>query len=213
MRPPFSFWSCPKRECAAPGGREKGAWARSGAVALRARRGSAYRCKRRFCLAFGHAMVFCDSPDCCPVAGVPTSSGVVIALTSSSFRCRWLVVDEGLSDGLMQQLLRPPRQRVAERNARKEKLVKCGFAPRLSLKPRRGNQLPSLHRIPPRPSKGHRKHAGTISRRPPCARRATAPERVQRFSLWTVQSRSRWRLCRLTDAACPLRVQPVSLLA
>ena len=26
MRPPFSFWSCPKRECAAPGGREKGAW-------------------------------------------------------------------------------------------------------------------------------------------------------------------------------------------
>ena len=23
MRPPFSFWSCPKRECAAPGGREK----------------------------------------------------------------------------------------------------------------------------------------------------------------------------------------------
>ena len=25
MRPPFSFWSCPKRECAAPGGREKGA--------------------------------------------------------------------------------------------------------------------------------------------------------------------------------------------
>ena len=23
--PPFSFWSCPKRECAAPGGREKGA--------------------------------------------------------------------------------------------------------------------------------------------------------------------------------------------
>ena len=27
MRPPFSFWSCPKRECAAPGGREKGACA------------------------------------------------------------------------------------------------------------------------------------------------------------------------------------------
>ena len=25
MRPPFSFWSCPKRECAAPGGREKSA--------------------------------------------------------------------------------------------------------------------------------------------------------------------------------------------
>ena len=25
VRPPFSFWSCPKRVCAAPGGREKGA--------------------------------------------------------------------------------------------------------------------------------------------------------------------------------------------
>ena len=28
---------------------------------------------------------------------------------------------------------------------------------------------------------------------------------------WTVQSRSRWRLCRLTDAAYPLRVRPVCL--
>ena len=30
VRPPFSFWSCPKRECAAPGGREKIALTRSG---------------------------------------------------------------------------------------------------------------------------------------------------------------------------------------
>ena len=91
--------------------------ARSGTVALRARRRSAYRCKRRFCLAFGHAMVFCEVDTVVPWRMVPTSSGVVIALASFSFRCRWLVVDEGLSDGLMQQLLRPPRQRVAERSA------------------------------------------------------------------------------------------------
>ena len=48
MRPLFSFWFYPKRERAAPGVREKGACARSGAAALRARRGSAYRCPRFF---------------------------------------------------------------------------------------------------------------------------------------------------------------------
>ena len=31
MRPPFSFWSRPKRECAAPGGREKALGALAGA--------------------------------------------------------------------------------------------------------------------------------------------------------------------------------------
>ena len=36
---------------------------------------------------------------------------------------------------------------------------------------------------------------------------------AKRFSLWTAQSRSRRRLRRLTDAAYPLRVRPVSLLA
>ena len=75
VRPPFSFWSCPKRECAAPGGREKGAWARSGAVALRARRGSAYRCKRRFELAFGHARLFCEVATAVPWRRVRRASG------------------------------------------------------------------------------------------------------------------------------------------
>ena len=75
MRPPFSFWSCPKRERAAPGVREKGALTRSGAVALRARRGSAYRCKRRFGPAFGHAWAFCGVDTAVPWRMVRLRSG------------------------------------------------------------------------------------------------------------------------------------------
>ena len=40
---------------------------------------------------------------------------------------RWLMK---ASARTTQQLLRPPGERVAKRNARKEKLVKCGFSPR-----------------------------------------------------------------------------------
>ena len=66
----------------------------------------------------------------------------------------------------MQQPLRPPEQRVAKRNARKEKLVKCVLATRCRRHPRRGNQLSSLCGTPPRPSDSPRKPAGTLSRRP-----------------------------------------------
>ena len=59
------------------------------------------------------------------------------------------------------------RQRVAQRNARKENLVKCVLAPRPKTHPRRGNPRSSLYRTPPRPLASPRKHAGTISRRPP----------------------------------------------
>ena len=59
------------------------------------------------------------------------------------------------------------RQRVAQRNARKEERVKCVLAPRFLSEPRRGSQCSSLHRTPPRPSGGHRKPAGTISRQLP----------------------------------------------
>ena len=75
--------------------------------------------------------------------------------------------------------LRPPGQRVAKRNAPKKRLIKYSFAPRPKAHPRRGNPRSSLYRTPPRPSGSHRRPAGTISRRPPSARRATAPERVQ----------------------------------
>ena len=79
MRPPFSFWSCPKRECAAPGGREKGA-KRAPVQWPSARRGSADRCLLRFCLAVGHAMLFCDSCSYRPVADGAEVVGVVVVL-------------------------------------------------------------------------------------------------------------------------------------
>ena len=58
MHPPFSFPSCGKENgpCTVqkkrPLGRAPVQWPS-------ARRGSAYRCKRRFGLAFGHAILFC----------------------------------------------------------------------------------------------------------------------------------------------------------
>ena len=58
--PPILFLAAQKRECAAPGGREKGAWRAPAPSCLRARRGSAYRCLLRFRLAFGHAIIFCE---------------------------------------------------------------------------------------------------------------------------------------------------------
>ena len=73
--PPILFLFLTKRECAAPGGREKIALTRSGAVALRARRGSAYRCKRRFGLAFGHATIFCEVGTAVPWRMVRRASG------------------------------------------------------------------------------------------------------------------------------------------
>ena len=68
---------------------------------------------------------------------------------------------------LLFSLPRRTRQRVAQRNARKENLVKCVLAPRPKTHPRRGNPPSSLYRTPPRPSGDPRKHAGTLSRRPP----------------------------------------------
>ena len=86
MRPPFSFWSCPKRECAAPGGREKGA-KRAPVQWPSARRGSADRCLLRFGLAFGHARVFCEVDTAVPWRMVPTSSGCKDAFDQLLFYC------------------------------------------------------------------------------------------------------------------------------
>ena len=87
--PPIFFSILWKRKRAVHGPKEKAAWARSGAVALRARRGSAYRCLLRFGLAFGHAIPFCEVDAAVPWRIVPRSSGVVVALNCFSFRCRW----------------------------------------------------------------------------------------------------------------------------
>ena len=96
-----------------------------------------------------------------------------------------LVVDEGFSIGQRNTFYDRPGQRVAKRNARKEKLVKCVLAPRRSghHPPRDGSiDLVEESSVP----EGKPKLAQAPIRRPPCARRATAPERAKRFSLWTV---------------------------
>ena len=73
--PPILFLVAPKRECAAPGGREKALVRAPAPSCLRARRGSAYRCKRRFGLAFGHAWVFREFAAAVPCRMMPTASG------------------------------------------------------------------------------------------------------------------------------------------
>ncbi len=83
--PPVFFSDLRKRKRAVHGPKEKAAWTRSGAVALRAQRGSAYRCLLRFGLAFGHAMLFCDSCCCRPVADGADLVGVVAAWSCFSF--------------------------------------------------------------------------------------------------------------------------------
>ena len=62
--PHFSF-GLAKRETGRARSKEK---KRFRAQRPAARRGSANRCKRRFCLAFGHATIFCEGRYCCPVA-------------------------------------------------------------------------------------------------------------------------------------------------
>ena len=172
MHPPFSFPSCGKENgpCTVQKKRPLGALRR---VRASARRGSADRCKRRFWPAFGHAMLFCDFCNCRPVADGADLVGVVVALPLFLFSLPLAVPRRNWCNGRMwasarkHKPLRPPGQRVAKRNARKEELVKCVLAPRPKTHPRRGNPPSSLYRTPPRPSGSHRRPAGTISRRPP----------------------------------------------
>ena len=80
-------------------------------------------------------------------------------------------------------LPRKTRQRVAERNARKEKLFKCDLAPRRPPHhpPRDGSiDLAEDSSVP----EGQPKSEQAPVRRPPCARRATAPERAWRLFLF-----------------------------
>ena len=86
--PPILFLVAPKRECAAPGGREKALW-RAPVQWPSARRGSADRCLLRFGLAFGHAMVFCEFAAAVPWRMVPNLSGWLSHCLCFSFRCRW----------------------------------------------------------------------------------------------------------------------------
>ena len=151
VRPPFSFWPCPKRECAAPGGREKGAWARSGAVALRAYGGRRIGASADFALpsgTLGSSAIFVTAV---PWRMVRRASGWSSHCLCVYFRCRWPVVDGSRGSGPMRasaptgmrkafcpvwyKPLQLPGQRVAKRNARKKELVKCVLAPRFSSAP------------------------------------------------------------------------------
>ena len=87
--PPILFLFLTKRECAAPGGREKIAFGRNFARACKvAVRGAAYRCLLRFCLAFGHARVFCDFCDCRPVPDGADLVGVQNRIWPASLSAR-----------------------------------------------------------------------------------------------------------------------------
>ena len=73
--PHFSF-VVPKEKRAVHGPKEKTAFGRNFAHACKvAVRGSAYRCLLRFCLAFGHAMAFCEVDTAVPWRMVRWSTG------------------------------------------------------------------------------------------------------------------------------------------
>ena len=74
MRPPFSFWLRQKENAPRPVEEKKAPSALRCSGPPRAR-GSTYRCLFRFCLAFGHAIPFYDSPTAVPWRMVRKSSG------------------------------------------------------------------------------------------------------------------------------------------
>ena len=76
-----------KRETGRARSKEKGAWMRSGAVALRAEGGAANRCLLRFGLAFGHARPFCNSPTAVPWRMVRKLPGCKDAFELLRFSC------------------------------------------------------------------------------------------------------------------------------
>ena len=130
-----------------------------------------------------------------PVAAVPwrmapTSSGWLSHGAASLFATAGLAVD-----GSWCKPPRPPGQRVAKRNARKENLVKCVLAPRFLSEPRRGSQCSSLHRTPPRPSGSPRNPAGTILRRPPYSNFARTCKVATKSDFFSSTGRGAFSFC------------------
>ena len=74
MHPPFSFPTCGKENGPCTVQKKRPLW-RASVQWPSARRGSAYRCKRRFGPAFGHAIPFCEVDAAVPWRMAPTSSG------------------------------------------------------------------------------------------------------------------------------------------
>ena len=83
MHPPFLFCRA-KRETGRARSKEKSVGALRCSGPPRAR-GSAYRCLLRFCLAFGHAWVFCEVDTAVPWRGFRPRRGARTHLICSSF--------------------------------------------------------------------------------------------------------------------------------
>ena len=86
MHPPFSFPSCGKENGPCTVQKKRPLW-RAPVQWPSARRGSAYRCKRRFGPAFGHAMVFCEFAAAVPWRMVRRASGCKDAFDQLLFYC------------------------------------------------------------------------------------------------------------------------------
>jgi hypothetical protein len=187
MHPPFSFPSCGKENgpCTVQKKRPlRRAPARSRLRATGV--GGSVQAPILACLRARFSLL--QVCNCRPVADGAEIVGVVIALRCFSFRCRWL-------DGSWCKLPRPPGQRVAKRNARKENLVKCVLAPRFLSEPRRGSQCSSLHRTPPRPSGSPRNPAGTILRRPPYSNFARTCKVATKSDFFSSTGRGAFSFC------------------
>ena len=156
--------------CAIARSKRKGRLTRSGAVALRARRGSTYRCKRRFCLAFGHAILFCEVDTAVPWRMVTTASGCKDAFDLLLFYCLALRRSQyfrhqcstGSSfrafrftrKGYAASVRRQSRQRLRSRYAlpwRSWRLVPAGGRGRPPLRNNRWPPVPRRGRCPHRP--------------------------------------------------------------
>ena len=87
--PPILFLFLTKRECAAPGGREKIAWTRSGAVALRADGSRRIGASADFALPSGTLNSSAIPVTAVPWRMVPALSGWLSHCLCFSFRCRW----------------------------------------------------------------------------------------------------------------------------
>ena len=148
-------------------------------------RESAYRCLLRFCLTFGHARLFYEVDTAVPWRMVPRSSGCKDAFDQLLFprvplryALPGALVGADALIGPLHQLPSTAKPAAAKREAET-----------MRQPPRRGRHPPPRdgsinfveeYSVPD----GQAKSALAPIRRPPCARRATAPERAQAiFSL------------------------------
>ena len=218
MHPPFLFCLA-KRETGRARSKEKGAWTRSGAVALRAdgggrremvpaglrglpdgRGGARYRLDGGFrgarthlnCSSFrafrfatrcpGGRRGLCFRADVGigPYAGVGAPARADTQVGPYGWAGPRFSVGADAHIRPLHRLLLPSRPAAAKRGAEAVRRP-----PRRRSTIRHGTAVPEIAENPSVPE-GQAKSEHAPIRRPPCARRATAPECAKRFSLWTV---------------------------